>query len=456
MAKDNGQVVVGSPRVDAADAWADVDTPPGLENVRVGRLKWPTVGMIEIGEIIGVGVLTMGIAYAEVGYVLATILIILMGFASIYMGTLLSHTYQTFGYSRSYGDLADKAFPYKSLKNGLQAITMIYFLFLAASYFLAFTQTIAMIFYGVELCNPIWGAIVFAILIGPIQLRTLTSARWIFWVNFFCVCMAVILTLAYLYKGMSTAEYKHTATAGPPEDISWLTFFGALSKITFAYVGCFVYLEMMSEMEDSTQFNKSFYVSGPIQIGFYLLVGLSAYSFSGIYASDSILKEIDPNTDGGLLTAAAIFLCLHLIESYFIMSYGFHHSVHMLVSPSTLEDKGFKGRIVWFVITLSSLCFAYIVSNGITFFDSLVSLLGSFFAPVLGFHAPVYFYYLSCQKRGTEIPMWEKCLLGFIVFYATILLTAGTAANIINLKDDFTSTGTVPFECSFESYIQEY
>lgn len=421
-----------------------------------GNLKWPTVGMIEIGEIVGVGVLTMGMAYAELGYALASVLVFIMGPVSIYMGMLLSHSYQTFPHSRSYGDMADKAFPLETLKIFLKTITLIYFLFLAASYFLALTQTIAIVFWGVEFCDVIWGAIIFAILIGPVQMRTLTSARWIFWVNFACVIIAIFLVLGYLYANVKTSEDRHTATAGPPEDITWISFFGALSKITFSYVGCFVYLEMMYEMEDSTQFNKSFLISGPVQIGLYLLVGLSAYSFSGTNASDSIVKEVDPSTDGGLLSTAAVFLCLHLVESYFIMSYGFHNNVHMIISPSTHTDKGWRGRLVWFCITLFTLCFAYVISNGVTFFDSLVSLLGSLFAPILGFHAPCYFYYLSCKQRGVKIPLWEKILLWMFVVYATILLTVGTAANIISLMDDFTSTGTVPFQCNFKSYQQSF
>lgn len=419
------------------------------------NLSWRTVGMIEIGEIVGVGVLTMGLAFAQLGYVLAIILIGILGPVNIYMGVLLCRSYQAFPGANSYAILSDMAL-YMWASIFIRAITYIYFIFIAASYFLALTQTLEIAFWGVELCQPLWGVIAFGALIIPVQIRTFTGAMMVFWINFGLIMVAIFLVLIYIWINIKEAPGIDTISAGPPESMGWIDFFNALSTITFAYSGCSMFLEMMSEMKESKDFPKTFYVSAPVQVGLYLLVGIVSYTYSGTGASDSIIKEVDPNTYGGLLSAAAACLVFHLMVSYFIQALVFQRSMHDIISPSTVHDYGWKGRTIWFLLSLITLIFAYVISNGVYFFDSLVSLLGSVFGPILGFHVPIIFHYLAKKKLGEKIGILETIVLWAILIYATALLTVGTAANVISLKADFADTGTVPFSCVRESYLESF
>lgn len=453
----NGQVVVGTPRVDAADGWVDVDTPPhGSDSGVEGNLNWSTVSMIQIGEIVGVGVLTMGLAFAEVGYALAIVLIGVLGFCNIYIGILIHRTAHYYPNARSYASVSEEIFDNKVYEWFVKGSTYIYMLFTVSSYFLALTQTLSIAFWGVELCDPLWGIVAFCALIIPIQVRSFTTARVIFWINFACIICAIFIVLIYLFINMKDSTGRETTYGGVPDDLTWIDFFGALSKITFAYLGCYVYFEMIAEMRNKEDFPKAFYISAPVQIGLYLLVGLVSYTFSGENASDSILKEVDPSTNGALLSTAAVFLCLHLMVSYFIIACAFHRNMHEIISPSTVEDNGIKGRLVWFAISLVTLIFSYVVSNGVYFFDSLVSLLGSIFGPILAFMVPIWFYWLAYSKNDREIPLYQKIFLIVLVIYSFVLLTAGTAANVISLLDNFSNTGTVPFQCNHESYLTSF
>eukprot|EP00512_Aurantiochytrium_limacinum_P000737 CAMPEP_0171488380 /NCGR_PEP_ID=MMETSP0958-20121227/2171_1 /TAXON_ID=87120 /ORGANISM="Aurantiochytrium limacinum, Strain ATCCMYA-1381" /LENGTH=453 /DNA_ID=CAMNT_0012021479 /DNA_START=90 /DNA_END=1451 /DNA_ORIENTATION=+ len=420
-----------------------------------GNLSWRTVGMIEIGEIVGVGVLTMGLAFSELGYVLAVILIAILGPVNIYMGILLSRCYQAYPGANSYAILSDMTL-YKWASGFVRAMTYIYFIFIASSYFLALTQTLEIAFWGVKLCQPIWGVIAFCALIIPVQIRSFSGAMIVFWINFGLIVVAIFLVLIYLWINIKDSPGKETVSAGPPSYMGWIEFFNALSKITFAYLGCFVFLEMMSEMGKPKDFPKTFYVSAPVQIGLYLLVGIVSYTYSGEDASDSIIKQVDPNTYGGLLSAAAACLVFHLMVSYFIMALAFQRNMHDLISPSTVNDYGWKGRSIWFGLSLITLIFAYVISNGVYFFDSLVSLLGSLFGPILGFHCPILFHYFAKKKLGESIGIVETIILWAILVYATALLTAGTAANIITLEADFADTGSVPFSCDRTSYLESW
>ncbi|GBG24785.1 N amino acid transport system protein [Hondaea fermentalgiana] len=421
----------------------------------VGHLSWKTVGMIEIGEIVGVGVLTMGLAFEELGYVLAIVLIGILGPVNIYMGILLSRSYQVFPSSVSYATLADLCmWPWAGYV--LKFVTYIYFVFVASSYFLALSQTLEIAFWGVELCQPLWSIIAFCALIGPIQVQSFSGAQIVFWINFGLIVVAILLVLIYMFINMKDSDGRDSVYAGTPPSISWLTFFGALSKITFAYLGCFVFLEIIAEMKTPSDFPKSFRISAPVQIGLYIIVGIISYTYSGENASDSIIKLVDPETYGGLLSAAAACLCLHLMVSYFIISLTWHKQVHQYVSPSTYGKTNLKSRLIWFCISFLTLIFAYVISNGVTFFDSLVSLLGSLFGPILGFHAPIIFFFLARRKEGRPISWLEKTICAIIFIYATVLLTAGTAANIITLRDDFSDSDTQPFTCTRSSYLDSY
>lgn len=455
MALEGGDMSLDAGRVGATKSKSFVDeTPEASSNHggREGNLSWRTVSMIQIGEIVGVGVLTMGLAFAEVGYALAIVLIGILGPINIYIGMLIHRTAVLYPNAHSYSSISDQLFKNKFYSWFVKAVTNIYMLFTVSSYFLALTQTLSIVFWGVGLCDALWGLVAFGALIVPIQVRSFTTARIVFWINFACIVVAIFMVLIYLFINMKDSTGRETTTGSPPEGMTWIDFFGALSKITFAYLGCYVYFEMIAEMGNAGDFPKSFYISAPVQIGLYLLVGIVSYTFSGENASDSILKEVDPSANGGLVSAAAVCLALHLLVSYFIIACAFHRNVHEIVSPSTVNDNGWRGRLVWFVISFITLIFSYVVSNGVYFFDSLVSLLGSLFGPILAFLAPMGFFWIAYKESNIEIALWEKIFLVILSIYSLTLLCAGTAANIISLMDNFVDSGAVPFQCLYESY----
>lgn len=419
----------------------------------VGTLSWPTVSMIQIGEIIGVGVLTMGSAFADLGFALALVLIVVLGLVAIYTGVLLSRARALFPTALSYPDMALYTTHRQYVSNITTFIVSTYIVFSMASYLLALTQTLEIAFWGVPLCQPLWSLLAACVILVPVQFRTYGDApTWLFWVNFAWIASAVLLVLGYLIAHIVSEGVATDTSVAPPQSTTWVDFFSGLSKITFAFLGCYIFFEMMAEMKVPGDFPKTFRISGPAQIISYAVVGVVAYLFGGDNVQDSIIKEVDPSTNGALLSLAAVCLALHIATAYVIIGTVFHRTVHQIVSPSTLEDYSVKGRLIWFTITVCTLAFCFVVSNGIGFFDSLVSLLGSIFAPFLAFFYPVAFFLLAKHHAGESVHIVEKAFLGILMLYALVLLFVGTSANIIALRNSFSSTGAVPFQCNMTTY----
>jgi len=93
---------------------------------------------------------------------------------------------------------------------------------------------------------------------------------------------------------------------------------------------------------------------------------------------------------------------------------------------------------------------AYMISNVIPFFDSLIALIGSFCTALLAFLFPVVLYFRCGVMYSLRIRGIEKALMYFIIIFSILLAIFGTIANLRKVLAETKVYGE-PFECHCKS-----
>uniref|UniRef100_A0A7S2RS39 Amino acid transporter transmembrane domain-containing protein n=1 Tax=Mucochytrium quahogii TaxID=96639 RepID=A0A7S2RS39_9STRA len=443
---------------DGLEVFSD-DQPTQLVDQLERRLEWKDVSMIQVGEVVGGGVLTMAVAFAQLGWFPSILFLALFCPLNVYVGILLSKAREIVPAAYSFEDMAKYTIRKQWFTKGIEWVTFSYMLFALSSYLVAMGECLAMVFFNASLCSPVWSIIVVCIMLLPIQIRSLHGTKYLVWLNFVFILVAVFVTLIYMMMNMKAHHAADPTTSNTQvisKDLTWVELFNGISKILFSYLGCYVYLEMMAEMKKPKDFPKTFSISAPFQFCIYFIVGVVGYLYDGSLASNMILNAINPHTDGATLRASAIFLFLHLMVSYLIISTLLTRSLHMKIHPSTVLDQGMKGKVVWACMSIGLILFSYLIANAIPMFDKIVSLAGALQAPIIGFLAPPLFLLFARKTAGIRTPLHELVGLYFTMAFAVIMVTVGTAANVISIVDAMKAQGRTPFECKPESYISSY
>jgi amino acid permease len=423
------------------------------------ELGWRTVGVIQIGDVVGIGILTMASAFRQLGWAMAIFFLCLMLALNVYSGLLLSRSLELLPGSYSYKLMAHFGVGKRWFTAVVQFVFYLYVTLALGGYVLQVGQSLAEVLYGTALCGPIWSAIAVLVLLIPLQLRSFGEARWLMWLNSALIFISVWICLGVMLTNMAAHHAANPASAVTyvvPPELDVMTFFNGVSKICFAYLGCYIYLEMMAEMRTPSDFPKAFLISSPFQFGMYLAVGVIGYLYGGPTAGDSITKVLNPETDSVLLVVACSMLLVHLVISYLIKGLVLLRNFHVAVSPKTANTNSLKARLIWFGLSVALVLMTYLVANAVPIFGQLTSLLGALFGPLLGYVFPSIFFIAAHRKAGKTIRTAEKVLLAVIITFSVVLICAGTVSNILSIEKTIKAGTPGPFSCHMVSYEDEF
>uniref|UniRef100_A0A7S2W8R5 Amino acid transporter transmembrane domain-containing protein n=1 Tax=Mucochytrium quahogii TaxID=96639 RepID=A0A7S2W8R5_9STRA len=420
------------------------------EGAPARTLSWQTVAMVQIGEVVGGGILTMAAAFAQLGWVMGVLFLFFFLPVNVYIGCVLSKCREICPAAMSYEDMSNYVIGKKWVTNSINFTIATYLLLTFGGYFLAITNSLQMLFFDVALCGPIFGAIVVGVMILPMQIRTLHGTTILVWANFVFICIAVFVALFFMMFNMSThrALPDVGTTQVVADDITWISFLNAISKIMWAYMGCYVYLQMMSEMKKPGDFPKTFLISGPFQFLMYLFVAVVGYMYDGNKAGGIIIAAIDPHTYPALIRLSAFFLFLHLMIAYLILCILFCRDIHSKVHPKSLNDSGKTGKLIWFALTTTLLVLSYVISNGMPLFDKITALIGALQSPIIGYFVPPMLLLAARRRFKMKTGWFEFISLWSIMIFAVVIMFIGTAANIISFIDAMHEKHMTPFQCN--------
>lgn len=425
-------------------------------------LGWMSVAVLQIGDVVGVGVLTMGSAFNSLGWFLAIFFLCFFLFINVYVGILLSRSYALFPAGVSYSEMARLTVRNSCFSWMVNIVFYVYVTAALGSYVLAAGQTLGELFFHWDTCQPIQSVVAVCLILVPLQLRSFTSAKPLLWLNTFLIMLAVFLCLGYMLSNMNSHLDLMASLGTPvstqifPSELTWVTFFNGIGSLCFAYLGQYLFLEIQVEMKNPNDFAKAFTISGPFQLFMYSFVGTVSYLYDGSYTKDSIIQQLKPTQNPEMLIVAAASLFLHLTISFLIKGKVLCRALHMKVHPHTVNDPSWRGKLVWFGCTLALTIATYIIANAIPFFSVLTSLLGGFAGPFLGFMCPITFFIFSHKRAEVPIRRAERFLLYFIFVLALAILCCTTSANIYTLITKLEEGSSPPFQCTTkESYYDK-
>ena len=382
--------------------------------------QWPTVTQLLIADIVGPAIMAVANAFASLGWMMGLACLVFMLPLNIYCGILVWET-QVLEHpgTLTLADVSRAALG--RVGYWAAGISVYSFIFAVLGlYVITLGECLELLFYRATLPSRIWSLIGAAALLPFAQVRTLNSTRLLLLVNNVTIIICVLSILIHFWSGGTIAPGYSGPTAVLATDLTWRSITSGLSTLAFAYVGVLLYPEVIAEMEDPHAFPKALLASAPFQLVSYLLVSCVGYQYLGDRAHGNIIMSLPTGSAASLICAASLFV--HVLITYLIKGTVLARASHRLLMPSTINDYGVHGKLVWLGVTTSILLACYGVASAIPEFGDLVDLLGALQTPIFGFMLPVAMRFVSKRPRSALLNLLLVAILALSVFLITSAL----------------------------------
>jgi proton-coupled amino acid transporter len=419
------------------------------------KATWITAGLLLVADIVGAGVMGLPAAFGQLGWVLSILSLVLWLLICLKVGVQLSEAVSIYPTSNTFGDLAHHTFGLTG-KRIVAGVTYIYIAFVLGDYLLLIGQTLQMVFYDSKICTFYWSIIAAVLLLPMLQFRLLNATRYVLWLNTLAIIICLLVALIQFSVLGTGSMLTHTSLQATnntcsncslvqviPDNLTAYTFFSAQSMFAFAYVGVFIYVEIISEMENK-DFDKALLgLAGPVTFTLYLVAGSWGYAYLGSLANGLFIENIPK---GPTYRACAVLFLIHMLVTYLIKGNILNRAVHRYVHLETLNDWSMRGSAIFFGVSFVMLTITWLVANLVPFFDGLTSLLGAFFVPYLGFIVP--FAFLLKARSDVEISTSKREIVFMVVvtIFQLLLWGIGTYASVVSIIDSWETLG-LPFSC---------
>jgi amino acid permease len=429
-----------------------------------GLLEWWNVAMIQLAEVVGMAILTMPVAFAQLGWIPSLALLAINGAGSVFVGHALRRAKLMFPGANSFTLMAKYTTGSTAFVLLVRVFTVTVLFIAVSGYLMSIAQALPMVFLSAEVCAPVWALAAAGMLLLCFPVRSLGGrpVAIIMWFNALSIAAVVVACVAVLLSSMSEQHAVHPVrTELFATNMTWVSFFTGASQISTAFLGQFVFLEVMDEMREPDDFMKSFRLSLPFQLGAYLICGCAGYAYMGAQASDSIIKELSPYTHATVLQVVAILLIFHMCSAYLINGLVLCRKVHKTFSPSTFYAQSRKAWGIWLAVCFAVIGISYAIINVVPSFGWLMGIAGSLVSPALMYIFPFIFWTQGARVTREDaddvevISIPSRMAIVLLSLWAFTLLFAGTAACFTSAADAF-SGGQTPFACDPTSYFDKY
>jgi len=270
-----------------------------------------------MAEVIGAGVLGLPYATARLGLACGVMAALLFGAAALYSGLLLVRTKHDLGQheANSYNDLGH-ALGGKTFGRMTGGVVLVTWAMMLPYFLLACADSITLVFPEWQLKTWQSALITFAILVLPLQLRTLHH------ISMLCLpsALAVVVAISIILASLFNAEHAETSAMGPDfnpwpdKQFTFFDFFGDIGAFVFAYSGHSMYLEMMREMVDSREFGTT---ALPVAT-LVMVICYTGTAVAGVCAYGSAVSDFLPNSmpEGPAKRCVGVLLAFHTLVSY--------------------------------------------------------------------------------------------------------------------------------------------
>ncbi|KAI1433193.1 transmembrane amino acid transporter protein-domain-containing protein [Xylaria sp. CBS 124048] len=415
-------------------------------DARFHRLGWKRLTVVLIVEAIALGSLGMPSSFAALGMVAGTILTVGLGILAIYSSYVVGQVKIKYPNVQHYADavgLMLGRFGYELAG----AMFVLQLTFLVGSHTL--TGTIAfqnLTDHGA--CGIVFGvvsAIILLLLALPPSFAELAILGYIDFVSIITAIGITIIATGIQKNGVPMAS---DWSAWPAEDITFVKAFIAVTNIVFAYSFAICQFSFMDEMHTPTDFPKSVWVLGIIEIIIYTLTGALIYAFVGKDVQSPALLSAGP-----LISKIAFGIALPVIFiSGSINGTTACRYVHGRIYKNSVKRyiNTPKGWISWIVIVAIDTVVGWVIAEAIPFFDDLLAISSALLISGFTFYFPAMMWFMLIREGSPfskeNLPLTALNTVCFIV--GIVVLVGGTYSSVVDIIQSY-KLGEVggPFSC---------
>ncbi|KAF7546259.1 hypothetical protein G7Z17_g8561 [Cylindrodendrum hubeiense] len=416
---------------------------------RFRRLGWKRLAVILIVEAIGLGTFSLPAAFATLGVVAGTFCCVVLGLLAIYTGWIVGKVSVVYPAVQHYGDIGGLLMG----RFGEELFGFLYVLqlILMTSSFML-TGTIAFnVLSDYGTCSLVFsivsGILLFVLAIMP----SFTEAAILGYIDLVSVVTAIGITIiaSGIEASNSPGGLANTNwSAWPDPDATFKDGMVAICNMLFAYCFAMFLTPFMSEMHTPTDFMKSVWTLGIIEIFVYTITGVLIYVFVGVDVQSPSLLSLS-----SLLSKVAFGIALPIIFiSGAIGNTVTARYVHIRLYKNSVTRfiNTPKGWITWLVVLALITIVSWVIGEGIPIFNDLLSLSSALFVSGFVLYFPaVMWYVLLCEGHWYDrknLFHAFTCLFAFL--FGLLVLIGGTYASVKDIEHHYAigSIGT-PFAC---------
>lgn len=401
------------------------------------RLGWKRLAIVTIVEAVALGALSLPSAYHTLGMFPGVFLTITLGMISIFTSYLVGQVKLAHPYIANYADAGRLLFG-RFGRIGYElfgAALVLELVMVVGSH--ALTGSIALVdINGGHVCSIVFSAVSAIILLILAIPPSFTEVAILGYIDFVSILAAIGITViatgiqaSNSAGGLSGVEW----SAWPKEGISFSEAFVAVSNIIFAFSFAIGQFSFMDEMHTPTDYMKSIWASGFIQIGIYTLTGALCYAFIGPSVQSPALLSAGP-----LISKIAFGVAIPVI---FISG-----SINSTVALRYLHGRMYKnshlryintpmGWASWIILVVIFTIIAWVIAEAIPIFSDLLSLASALFVSGFSFYIPAIMWFaLLCKGKWysrENILISAGSILAFII--GAVTLVAGTYSTIVDI-----------------------
>ena len=411
-------------------------------NATERRSHWWRSAAVIVGEIMGTGVLSLPNAIARLGWISGMMSAIVFGCTAIYAGRLLSICKnELYCNAESFSDLALETCGPR-LATLTRAALMTGWALILPYYIVAAASALAAAFPAAKLCYWQWSLIVMMGMAPALQLRSLHGLSLLSTLS----SVAIVIVLVAIVPGLiASGPRVPTTKIGVPPGQPFFKVYGALGSFIFAYQGQSIFLEIMREMKQPSDFPRALISANGFMMACYTLVCAIAYGTHG----ESVPSFLpDALGDGWVRTCVGVLLAFHTAVSYLLTGQPLHRNVHLLLFPATANGSGRGAARHWALITLAFLVASFFIANAVPFFSDFQDLLGNLIGASTVFGWPALFFVRGMRLRGRHMALGDSITCGiFLLVCVPAFTLLGTVNSVFHIIDDWQHSSAQPFQC---------
>lgn len=195
-------------------------------------------------------------------------------------------------------------------------------------------------------------------------------------------------------------------------------------------------MRYITGMKNRSQFKNAAAITSAFMTVLYIIMGSVGYIRLGSsFDFSRPVTSILPHDAWNVVMNAGIFV--HCIFAYQInlnvWSDMVLHVCAPQVSQTTLQQP--IGRLIWAVVTIIGIAFAFAVSVTFPYFSSVMALIAAIGDLAAAYALPALF---SLKLLGHRMPTWEKALCYVLVPVSMLLSGLGVYSSLASLIKEFT------------------